>query len=53
MAGASADTGPPVTATELMTAERARRGSRVSAGKDGADGALSSLGRQQPHAVGL
>lgn len=53
MAGASADTGPPVTATELMRAERARRGSRVSAGKDGADGALSSLGRQQPHAVGL
>ncbi|WP_327594129.1 DUF5994 family protein [Streptomyces chartreusis] len=53
MATASADTGPPVTATELMTAERARRGSRVSAGKDGVDGALSSHGRQQPHAVGL
>jgi len=36
MAAASADTGPPRTATMLMTAERADRGSRVRPGRTGA-----------------
>ncbi|MXM62211.1 hypothetical protein GR925_01795 [Streptomyces sp. HUCO-GS316] len=44
MAAASADTGPPMTATGLMTAEQTRDGSMEEAGKDGSGGARSSLG---------
>lgn len=52
MAAASADTGPPTTATALMTAERARhaRGARAVKGRSG--GALSSHGRNQQRAAG-
>ncbi|MFE7836504.1 DUF5994 family protein [Streptomyces sp. NPDC057474] len=52
MDAASADTGPPMTATALMTAERARTGS-PKAGKDGSGSALSSHGRDQWRAVGM
>lgn len=53
MATASAVTGPPMTATALMTAEQARHGSREGAGKDGSGDALSSHGRNQLRAVGM
>ncbi|MFE5918932.1 DUF5994 family protein [Streptomyces sp. NPDC056468] len=53
MAAASADTGPPTTATALMTAEWARHGSRAKAGKGRSGGALSSHGRNQQRAVGM
>ena len=53
MAAASADTGPPRTATAFMTAERADRGSRVRAGKDGSGGVLSSHGRNQRRTAGM
>ncbi|GAA4064348.1 DUF5994 family protein [Streptomyces shaanxiensis] len=53
MAAASADAGPPRTATALMTAERARHGSRAPAGKDGSGGVLSSPGWNQLRAVGM
>ncbi|MFE1444594.1 DUF5994 family protein [Streptomyces sp. NPDC058739] len=59
MAAASADTGPPKTATALMTAERADHGSSARAGKDGkraeedaSGGVLSSHGRNRLRAVG-
>lgn len=52
MAAASADTGPPTTATALMTAERARHGS-PEAWQAGSGGALSSHGRHQQRAVGM
>ncbi|MFI7401640.1 DUF5994 family protein [Streptomyces sp. NPDC049541] len=51
MATASADAGPSMTATALMTAERAHHGSRDGAGKDGGGAALSSHGRSQRRAV--
>ncbi|WP_327730710.1 DUF5994 family protein [Streptomyces sp. NBC_00487] len=51
MAAASADAGPPMTATALMTAERARTGS-PEAGEDGSGGVLGSHGRDQRRAMG-
>ncbi|TXS35487.1 hypothetical protein EAO75_44365 [Streptomyces sp. uw30] len=53
MTAASADTGPPKTATALMTAERARHGSRARAGKDRSGGAFPSHGRNQQRTVGI
>lgn len=53
MAAASTDTGPPMTATALMTAERARHGSGEGAGTHGGGGALSPHGRNQQRAVGM
>jgi hypothetical protein len=55
MAAASADTGPPMTATALMTAERARHGSHGSpeTGHDGNVGAFPSYGLNQQRAVGM
>ncbi|MFC9913086.1 DUF5994 family protein [Streptomyces sp. NPDC127197] len=52
MAAASADTGPSMTATALITAERARHGG-PEAGKDGSGSAFSSHGRNQQRAVGI
>ncbi|MFD5842330.1 MULTISPECIES: DUF5994 family protein [Streptomyces] len=48
MAAASADTGPPMTATGLMTAEQTRDGSRE---EDGSGGARSSLGIRKAQVV--
>lgn len=54
MAAASTDTGAPMTATALITAERARHGSpEVAAGEDGSGGALLSQARYQRRAVGM
>ncbi|WP_338900366.1 DUF5994 family protein [Streptomyces sp. TG1A-60] len=52
MVAASADTGPPMTATALMTAERTRHRS-PEAWKDVSGGALSSPGPDQLRAVGM
>ncbi|GEC03022.1 hypothetical protein SSP24_06770 [Streptomyces spinoverrucosus] len=52
MTAASADTGPPMTATALMTAERANHGS-PEAGKDGSGDAVSSHDPDQQRAVGM
>ena len=52
MAAATADTGPPMTASALMTAERTDHGS-PEAGKDGAGDAFLSYGRIEQSAVGM
>lgn len=52
MVAASADTGSPITATALMTAEEARTGG-PEAGKDGSGSALSSHSHDQRRAVGM
>ncbi|MEV7884945.1 DUF5994 family protein [Streptomyces sp. NPDC002817] len=52
MAAASADTGPPVTATALMTAERARQGC-MEADMYGSGGTLRSHGPSHQSAVGM
>ncbi|MCX5362074.1 DUF5994 family protein [Streptomyces sp. NBC_00124] len=52
MAAASADTGPPVTATALMTAERARGGG-PQADTDGSDGTLLPHVPDHQDAVGM
>ncbi|GAV38254.1 DUF5994 family protein [Streptomyces acidiscabies] len=51
MAVASADTGTPMTATAIMAAERARRGSPDGA-EDGSNDAFSSHDLDQRNAVG-
>jgi hypothetical protein len=65
MAAASADTGPPLSATALMTAERARHGIPEAGmthgsggalsphGAHGSHGSLGSHGRNQRRAVGM
>ncbi|SEB63499.1 DUF5994 family protein [Streptomyces sp. PAN_FS17] len=52
MATASADTGPPMTATALMTAERVSHGVGEGAGKGRRGAVLSSHGRYQRRSAG-
>nr|WP_217208798.1 DUF5994 family protein [Streptomyces sp. AC550_RSS872] len=55
MAAASAGTGPPMTATALMTAERARCASprQERTGEDGRGGAFWAHGQNQQRAAGM
>jgi len=50
MAAASADAGPPMTATALMTAARC---ASPGTGKDGSGGAFAAHGTDRQHAVGM
>ncbi|MFE7168955.1 DUF5994 family protein [Streptomyces sp. NPDC057616] len=53
MAAASADTGPPTTATALMTAEGAHPTAGDGAGTDGSGAALPQRGRYPQRAAGM